>query len=139
MDDYNKDAGQSKPYGDTGSTVSGTAARMKEQIADKAADVKDRVADFGRKTADKIDASREPAASSLDKTASALHSKSDRVASAAHATADKIQATADYVRQTDLKEMVNDVQDLVKRYPGQSLAAAAAVGFLLARVMRNND
>jgi hypothetical protein len=28
---------------------------------------------------------------------------------------------------------------LVKRYPGQSLAAAAILGFLLARVMRSND
>ena len=81
----------------------------------------------------------EPAASTLDRTASALHSKSDRVASAAHATADKIQATADYVRDHDFKEMANDVQELVKRYPGQSLAAAAILGFLVARVMRSSD
>jgi ElaB/YqjD/DUF883 family membrane-anchored ribosome-binding protein len=112
---------------------------LKEQISNKAADVRDRVTDFGRQTADKIDASREPAAASLDRTASALHSKSDRVASAAQATADKLQATADYVRNHDFKEMAGDVQDFVKRYPGQSLAAAAVLGFLLARVMRTGD
>jgi ElaB/YqjD/DUF883 family membrane-anchored ribosome-binding protein len=141
-ENYQQDSGQK--YGDVGGTgtagtASGTAARLKEQISDKAADVKERVSDFGRKTADKIDASRGPAADSLNRTASALHAKSDRVASAAHATADKLQATADYVRDHDFKEMAEDVTELVKRYPGQSLAAAAILGFLLARVMRSND
>jgi ElaB/YqjD/DUF883 family membrane-anchored ribosome-binding protein len=139
---YQQDTGN-RPYGDQTSgntgTAAGTAARLKEQISDKAADVRDRVTDFGRRTADKIDASREPAAATLDKTAATLHSKSDRVASAAHATADKIQATADYVRDHDFKEMANDVQELVKRYPGQSLAAAVVLGFLLARVLRSSD
>jgi ElaB/YqjD/DUF883 family membrane-anchored ribosome-binding protein len=123
----------------TSNSAAGTAARLKEQISDKATDVKDRVTDFGRRTADRIDASREPAAATLNKTASAIHSNSDRAASAAHATADKLQATADYVRGHDLSDMANDIQGLVKRYPGQSLAAAAVLGFLLARVMRGSD
>jgi ElaB/YqjD/DUF883 family membrane-anchored ribosome-binding protein len=139
-ENYQQDAEQR--YGDgsgTSGAASGTAARLKEQISEKAADVKERVSDFGRRTADKIDASRGPAAESLNKTASALHAKSDRVASAAHATADKLQATAEYVRDHDFKEMADDVAELVKRHPGQSLAAAAILGFLLARVMRSRD
>lgn len=141
MDEQYRNDGTDRPFGDQGSTgsVTGTAARLKEQISEKAADVRDRVNDFGRKTADKIDASREPAAASLNRTASALHSQSDRVAGAAHATADKLQATADYVREHDFKEMASDVTELVKRYPGQSLAVAAGLGFLLARVMRSSD
>jgi hypothetical protein len=35
--------------------------------------------------------------------------------------------------------MAGDVQELVKRYPGQALAAAAVLGFLFARVVRSND
>jgi len=31
------------------------------------------------------------------------------------------------------------VQDIIKRYPGQSLAAAAILGFLLARGLRSGD
>ncbi|HXM93534.1 MAG TPA: hypothetical protein VOA64_04650 [Candidatus Dormibacteraeota bacterium] len=141
MDDFNKDTSQSRPYGDSssGTAGTGTAARMKEQVVDKANEVKEKVADFGRKAVDKLDAQREVAAGTLEKTASGLHQRSDRAASAAHSTADKLQATADYVRQHDLKAMMDDVQDLVKRYPGQSLAAAAVVGFLVARVFRSND
>jgi ElaB/YqjD/DUF883 family membrane-anchored ribosome-binding protein len=112
---------------------------MKEEVTDKLATAKEKAGDFGRKAVDAIDAQRAPAASTLDKTASALHQTGEKVGSAAHATGDKIQATADYVRQTDVKGMMNDVHGLVKRYPGQSLAVAAVVGFLFARVFRRND
>lgn len=113
-----------------------TVVKMKDQISDKAVQTKDAVADFGRKTVENIDAQRAPAAATLDQTASALHQQADRVAGVAHATADKLHATADYVRSQDVKSMANDVVDLVRRYPGPALAAAAAVGFLVARVVR---
>jgi ElaB/YqjD/DUF883 family membrane-anchored ribosome-binding protein len=111
---------------------------MKEQISEKASDVKESVTDLGRRTADKIDESRSSAAGALDKTASSLHSGSDQISGIAHSVADKVQATADYVRRTDVRGMAEDVQDIVKRYPGQSLAAAAILGFLVARGLRGN-
>jgi ElaB/YqjD/DUF883 family membrane-anchored ribosome-binding protein len=117
----------------------GTAARMQEAISDKAGEAKDKVAEFGRKTVDKIDAQRGPTASALDQTASALHDKSDKAATVAHRAADKIQATADYIREHDLKAMTDDVGTLIRRYPAQSLAAAAVAGFLVARAIRRND
>jgi len=139
MEDYNKQSGQS-PYGEsTGTGGTGTAARLKEQISEKATDVKEKVAEFGRKTADKIEESREFAAGALDKTASSLHAGSDKLSGVSHSAADKIQATANYVRRTDLKGMAEDVQDIVKRYPGQALAAAAILGFLVARSLRSSD
>ena len=134
-DQFNKDAGQ----GSFSGQGAGTAARMKEEVTDKLATAKEKVGDFGRKAVDAIDTQRGPAAGALDKTAAALHQTGEKVGSAAHATGDKIQATADYLRQTDVKGMVNDVQGFVKRYPGQSLAAVAVVGFLLARVFRGKD
>lgn len=139
MDDYNKQPGQSSYGESTGTGATGTAARMKEQISEKAADVKEKVTDFGRKAGEKIDDSRESAAGALDQTASSLHSGSDKLSGVAHSAADKIQATADYVRRTDLKGMAEDVQNIVKRYPGQSLAAAAILGFLVARGLRSSD
>ena len=139
MDDFNKQTDPSF-YGETSGTgTTGTAARMKEQVTEKVADVKERAVDFGRKAIDKIEGSRESAAGALDHTASSLHSSSDKLSDAAHSAADKIQATADYVRSTDLKGMADDVQNLVKRYPGQSLAAAAILGFLVARGLRSSD
>jgi|SRR5437016_5433821 len=136
MDDYNNPnnpIGQPS-YGQSEST--GTAARMK--LADTAADVKEKVANFGRRAVDRIEEQRRTAAGALERTASTLHSGGDQLSDVAHTAANKIQATAEYVRETDLKGMVADVQDVVKRYPGPSLAIAAVLGFLVARGIRNN-
>jgi len=139
MDDYTKQSGQS--YGEsTGTGAAGTAARMKEQVSETATDIKDKVSDFGRKAVEKIDYSRQSAADALDQTASSIHSGSDKLSGAGHSAADRIQATAEYVRQTDVKGMAADIGDFVKRYPGPALAAAAILGFLVARgISSSND
>ena len=119
------------------------------KLSEKAAEVKEKVADFGRKTVDSIDESRKTTAGALDQTAAKLHSGGDQLSGAAHtaadqisggehATADKLQAAADYIRETDLKAMGEDVKDVVKRYPGPALAAAAVLGFLVARSLRRD-
>ena len=59
--------------------------------------------------------------------------------SIAHATAEKISSTADYVREHDVKQMIGDVETLVKNNPGPSLLIAAVFGFLVARAFSNND
>lgn len=139
MDDDNKLPGQGAYGESTGGGGTGTAARMKEQASETAADVKEKVTEFGRKAANRIDDSRESAAGALDKTATSMHSGGDKLSDVAHSAADRVQATADYVRRTDLKGMAEDVQDIVKRYPGQALAAAAVLGFLVARGLRRSD
>ena len=141
--EFNKDASQSGFVGESRTTGTGTATKMKQEIEDTASQVKEKVMDFGRKATDTIDAQREPAAGALDRTASTLHEQGDRLAkvtsSAAHVTADKLQATADYIREHDARAMMNDVERLMKRYPVQALAAAAVIGFLAGRVLRGGE
>jgi ElaB/YqjD/DUF883 family membrane-anchored ribosome-binding protein len=134
MDNQFRDASSPSLAG----TATATAARIREQVGEKAVQAKDAVIDFGRKTVDNLDAQRGPAAGTLDSTASVLHEQAERVAGAARATADKLHATADYVRNQDIKAMAKDVEDLVRRYPGPALAIAAAVGFMTARVLRRD-
>lgn len=138
MNDYNTQSG-SVENGESMGVSSQSAVGFKEQIADKATEAKDKVTEFGRKAVDKVDSSRESAAGALDKTAASLHSSGDKLSGVAHSAAGTVEATADYVRRTDLKGMAADVQDIVKRYPGQSLAAATVLGFLVARSLRSHD
>lgn len=138
MEDYTQ-AGRGSAGESAGSGSTGTAARMKEQVIGTVADVKEKVSDIGRQSVSRINESRDSAADALAQTASSLHSSGDKLSGVAHSTADSLQATADYVRRTDLKGMADDVQDLIKRYPGQSLAAAAVLGFLVARGLRGRD
>jgi len=81
----------------------------------------------------KLDDSRETAAGALDATASTLHTRGDPISCTAQLAANKIHATANYLRQTNLKGMVGDFEDILKRYPAQTLAAAAFLGFLVGR------
>src|SRR5262245_31824002 len=74
-----------------------------------------------------------PAMEGSDGAAQAASRAADMGRRAAHTTAEAMQKTADYVREQDLESMFTDLQQLLKRNPGITLLAAAAVGFLLGR------
>ena len=125
-----------EPYEEGTPTVSET---------DTATEGKENVPDLGSTAAHKIDENRDAAASGLEKAASALHEKAEslpggeKVASIAHATAENLSSTADYVREHDVKQMIGDIETLVKNNPGPSLLIAAVFGFLVARAFINKD
>ncbi len=125
-------------FSDAGSMVS-------DKLSDAATQAKAKVSNLGRTAADKIDQNRDAAAGGLASAASTLHEKADalpggeKVTSLAHTAADKLSSTADYVRQNDVNSMMSDLERLVKNNPGQSLLAAAVVGFLLGRTFTSND
>jgi ElaB/YqjD/DUF883 family membrane-anchored ribosome-binding protein len=117
------------------------AGTIKDQAGQTAADVRDKVADLGRKAEEKIDQGRVRAADTVDSTAATLRDRADQFASttshAVHNVTDKLQSAADYIRDNDARAMMEDAANLMRRYPAQSLAAAAVVGFLAGRALRN--
>jgi ElaB/YqjD/DUF883 family membrane-anchored ribosome-binding protein len=74
--------------------------------------------------------------------AETLGDAKERVAETASAlaqgAAERVEATADYIREHDAREMLDSVQGYVRKNPGVSLAAAAVVGFLAARALRHD-
>jgi len=110
-----------------------------EDLKSKAASVKQKVADAGRRTAETVDSKREPTAKTLESAANTLRQGSDRVTDAtsraAYGTADKLEATAGYIRENDLRSMMEDAQGVVRRHPGPALAVAAVAGFLVGKAL----
>jgi hypothetical protein len=94
-------------------SMGAAAAGVKRQISETAADVKEKVTEIGGNAAGQL-------------------------SEVAQSVTDKAKAAADYFQQTELTAMAEDVKDIVKRYPGWTLAAAAVVGFLLAH-LRSRD
>lgn len=94
-------------------SIGEAAAGVKRQVSDSAAEATGKVTELGRNAAGQL-------------------------SEAAQAATDKIKAAADYLRETEFTAMADDVKDIVKRYPGWSLAAAAVVGFILAH-LRSRD
>jgi len=118
---------------------------MKETLSDTLGKARDRAEEVSRNVQDKIDEQRRPAADRLESAASALHEKAgslpggERVAGMAHGAADKMRATADYVRDHDVSDMVSGVGSFIQRYPAQALISAVAIGFLIGRSFRSDD
>jgi ElaB/YqjD/DUF883 family membrane-anchored ribosome-binding protein len=125
-------------------TVSDTAQSVKDKVTDAAATAKQRVSEAGRRTTDKIDEKRGPTADALQSAASTIHEKAEdlpggqTVRSVAHSAAEKLESTAGYIREHDVRSMISDMEEIVKRNPGPSLLIAVAVGFLIGRAFRED-
>lgn len=102
---------------------------------DTLASLKAKVRDSGTRAAERADQARVSAAAGLDTVASTLHEKADRVASAAHSAADAVTYGAEYLRDNDVRTMLGDLMEVIRRNPGPSLLGAAALGFMLGRAL----
>ena len=78
-------------------------------------------------------------ATAKDKVSDVASDAKEQLAEVGRKATEKFQGATDYLRNTDFIEMVEDVTGIVKRYPGASLAAAVAVGYLLANAIHRRD
>lgn len=128
----------------TAGGLTDAAQRVSDKVSDTASAIKQKVSEAGHQAGGQINAKRGPAADALEDTASTIHEKAeslpggDTVKSVAHSTADKLESTADYIREHDIRSMLSDVEDVVRRNPGPSLLIAAAAGFLIGRAFRED-
>jgi len=124
--------------------LSDTAQNVTNKVADAAAAAKQKVSSAGGQATDKIDEKRGAAADALEGAASNIHEKAEdlpggeAVRNVAHSTAEKLEATAGYIREHDVRAMMSDVEQMVKRNPGPSLLIAVALGFLIGRAFRED-
>ena len=112
-----------------------------ESIADTAKTVKDKAEEFGRGAIGKIEENRMSAAGALHNAASSLHKSAAKLPNCpdiAHSAADRVESVARYIRRHSAKRMMTDMKALVRKNPGPSLLVAGALGFMLARALRNN-
>ena len=99
------------------------------------APLKNKARDLGNRAADRADQARVGAAAGLDSVASSLHERGEQVASAAYGAADAVAYGAEYLRDNDVRGMLNDLVEVIRRNPGPSLLGAAALGFMLGRAL----
>ena len=108
---------------------------MGERAAGAAAEAQAAASELGRKAARKAEQIRGRTAEGLESAARSMHQGGARVASAADRTADALTAGADYVRENELRDMMDDIIEVVRNNPGPALLGAAALGFLIGRAV----
>jgi ElaB/YqjD/DUF883 family membrane-anchored ribosome-binding protein len=115
---------------------------MKDRASDMANRAKGKVQEWGDTAAAKIDEQRDTTAGALESAAGKMHDAADagaeKISSVVHSAAEGVQSTATYLREHDTRQMMADLEDIVRKRPGQSLLIAAAVGFLVGRAFRND-
>ena len=121
--------------------ASDIAKNAKEAISDTAKTAKDKTQEFGRAAVNKIEENRVSAAGALHDAASSLHDNAAKLPNGpeiAHSAAEKVDAVAGYLKGHDTKQMMADVESLVKKNTVPSLLIAGAVGFLIVRSLRKS-
>jgi hypothetical protein len=103
-----------------------STATLSSSIADASSRIQEKASDAFR-------AGRVATADSLDSAAASLNAGGDRVADLAHSTADSLGASAKYVRKHDSRDMVHDIESLVRAHPGKALLGAVILGFFAGR------
>jgi ElaB/YqjD/DUF883 family membrane-anchored ribosome-binding protein len=123
--------------------MSEDTAKVGDKIADTASQIKERASEFGRSAAQKIDESRSSTAATLKNTADSLRSgaqsSGQTITDVANKTAEKIETTANYIRDHDVRGMLADIEQLVRRTPTPALIGALGLGFLLGSALRSRD
>ena len=74
-----------------------------------------------------------------DKLKEGIRHTSDGVRSAGKRASDVISHSSAYLRTNGAKDMIDDVEGLVREHPGKALLAVAAIGFLLGRSLTSRD
>jgi len=100
-----------------------------------ASEAKAAASTLGYKATRRAEQLRTSTAERLDTAASAVHAGGERVASAAHRAGDALASGADYVRENEVTDMMDDLVELVRSHPGPALLCAAALGFVLGRAV----
>jgi ElaB/YqjD/DUF883 family membrane-anchored ribosome-binding protein len=115
--------------------------QAKDTITDTAKTVKDKTQEFGRAAVNKIEENRVSAAGALHSAATSLHENASKLPNGpdlAHSAAEKVDAVSGYLQGHDTKQMMADVEAVVKKNPMPSLLIAGALGFLIGRTLRNS-
>ncbi|MDP8988679.1 MAG: hypothetical protein M3N41_01190 [Acidobacteriota bacterium] len=117
------------------------AKQAKDALTDTAKTVKDKTQEFGRAAVNKLEENRVSAAGALHSAATSLHENASKLPNGpdlAHSAAEKVDAVSGYLQGHDTKQMMADVEAMVKKNPMPSLLIAGGLGFLIGRTLRNN-
>ena len=121
------------------STVQDKAQQAASTVQDKAQQAMDKAQDIGQQAADKADAATTTVGEKMTDVAQTIRQKAPATGTAAtvaDTAADTLERAGTYLQQQDLNDMRADLENIIRRYPVQSLLVGLGVGYLLARGTR---
>ena len=118
-------------FGDAAAKMGDATAGLRSQAADKARDL----AAQGK---DRTVGALDNAVKLMDDAASTIDAKvGDQYGAYARQASQAVAGLADTLRSKDVDELVSDARDLVRKSPAIAIGAAAAIGFVIARLVKS--
>jgi len=117
------------------------SASIRDQIGEKTADLRGRAADKARDLAlqgkDKAMGALDNVVKLVDDAAATIDEKvGEQYGAYARRASESISSLASAIREKDVDDLMRDARDAVRKSPALAIGAAAAVGFLIARVIK---
>jgi hypothetical protein len=131
--------GSTRPE-DLGQTASRYATEAKRAAQDTAQNVAQKASEAASNIGHKAEEARSRVGDQMQSLAGTLREKAPHegvTGSAASYLASGLESGGHYLQKHDFSAMANDVTQLIRRYPIQSLLIGFGVGFLLARAVRS--
>jgi hypothetical protein len=133
-------------FGSTGTTGTGsTAGTAQEKLADVGSTVRDKAGNMKDSLANALDSGADrlrhragpnaPLAAATDGGSMAVEASS-RLAPVATKVAGGMEATAGWLRETDLDSLKTGVERQVKEHPGRTLLIAVGLGYVIGKSLR---
>jgi len=143
----NQPGSQSHGFADRARDVAGTA---QEKLADVGSSVRDRAGNLKDSLATALDSGAERLRRQAGSTGSsgqqfagateggsvAIDATNSRIAPVATKVAGGMEATAGWLRETDLDSVKTGIERQVKEHPGRTLLVAVGLGYLLGKAIR---
>lgn len=101
-----------------------------EQVVRKGEEFVHKASDKARETAETVG---ERIAGASEAIQGKLRDTGKEVGEVVNAVSDKVRSSAQYLEDSSIQEVVEDVTVLIKRYPIHAVLIGAGIGFLLAR------
>jgi len=120
----------------------GAVGTVQEKAGQAVETAKEKVGQVTDQASTKVDAGMDKAAGGLQTIADTIRDKAPDggqgggVGSVVATTADTLESAAHYLRDKDTDQLMTELEGLVRRKPVESLVAAAALGFVLSKVLR---
>jgi ElaB/YqjD/DUF883 family membrane-anchored ribosome-binding protein len=101
-----------------------------EQVARRGEELVDKASEKARETAETVG---DKISGASDAIQGKLRETGKEVGEVVSAVSEKVRSSAQYLEESSVQEMVEDVTTLIKRYPIHAVIIGAGIGFLLAR------
>jgi ElaB/YqjD/DUF883 family membrane-anchored ribosome-binding protein len=122
------------------SAVSQKAASIAEKAKDTARDAANKAGDLAKNVGHKAEDAVSSVGGQMKSLAGTIREKAPHegvVGSTASAVANTLDSSGSYLQQHNFQAMAEDMTDLIRRYPIQSLLVGIGVGFLIAKATRS--